>query len=174
MQHLPDFDNATNEQLFTKTIFTLALRLSHYQQNEKYSEAFWGTDEDLAFENYAYLATNKLMGFDVNEDEKWGSYLIKATVTEICEYSIAQLMKAFSQYVPQANKVFAVACSSINMTNYENVLASAPDKFQLKKEEQLSILCHTNNEQITALINLPVKHTLFNKCHFPQSIIRIR
>lgn len=167
-------EDLTHEQLFLTTIFVLSLRLSYYQRDENFSEEFWGSDEDLALENYTYIAINKLMGFDVNEDEKWGSYLIKATVTEICEFSLEELFKAFPNYAPNSKKLFIVACETPHINEWPNMVCTQPEMFTFFDDERITQDYGWDEEQETTLNELPAKHALLCYGYFSHAIIRIR
>jgi len=57
------------------------------------SDDFWGTDEDINIGNSVYREICNIVGFDINEDDEWGGYTIKATANEICAYNIKRLQE---------------------------------------------------------------------------------
>lgn len=167
-------DRLTKEQLFLTTIFILSWRLSHYQKSEELSESYWGSDEDLALENHAYIASNKLMGFDVNDYDKWGSYFNKATVTEICEYSINELIKAFPEYIPDSNKLFIVACEALCIDEWEDLISNQPDMFMFFGDAQITQNAGWDEYQENTLATMPVKQSLSNFGSSSHTIIRVK
>jgi hypothetical protein len=166
-------DTLPHEQLFHTVIFILAYRLSKYQQSEAIVEEFWGSEEDLALENFAYHGTNKLMGFDINEDETWGRYLIKATADEICQYCIGNLLKKFSDYAPVSDKLFIVAKETSNIDDWSRIIRNQPDMFVFFDDKHISINCGWDQEEVDTINKLPVKYALLSFSEFSHNLIRL-
>jgi hypothetical protein len=164
----------TNEQLFKTVIFVLAYRLNKYQQEVEVAEEFWGSEEDLALENFAYFGTNKLMGFDINEDEIWGRYLIKATSCEICQFSIEKLIEHFPEYVPISNKLFIVSLENSNIDEWASIIRQQPDMFVFFDDKQVTIGCGWDRLEEEAISCLKAKHALLSFGDFDHNIIRLK
>ena len=60
-------------------------------QIHEIDHSYWGTEQDINVTNNFFERVGMLFNIDVAEDDEWGTYLLKATVTESYEFALGRL-----------------------------------------------------------------------------------